>query len=480
MAALRHDLRTPLNQIIGYSELVAEDLEGDGHARTREDLEKIGRAARGLADLITREIQPGRIALVGARAETADGKGAAVKAKDQVVIPAAEPVEAVPLADETAKILIVDDQEENCVVLQRRLEKEGHTCAAVYDGATALERLAVEDFDLVLLDIMMPGIDGREVLRRIKTDEKLRHVPVIMISALDQIESVVACIEQGAEDYLPKPFNPVLLRARIGSSLDRKRLRDAEQAAFAALQESQAKLATELSEAAAYVQSVLPAPIQDGPVSASWQFLPSSSLGGDAFGYGPEKDGKFGICLLDVCGHGVGAALLSISVLNVIRAESLPGVNFSDPGEVLTGLNNAFPMEKHGEMFFTAWCGIYDPSARRMRFAGGGHPPSILVRADGTTEILAAKGPVIGAMPGMKFASAEALIPPAARLFVFSDGAYEIVRHDGSMMSHDDLRELLARAPQENAAAWTMEQLRALNSQPVFDDDVSLVELCFP
>ena len=479
MAALRHDLRTPLNQIIGYSELVAEDLEGDGHARTRQDLEKIGRAARGLADLITREIQPGRIALVGERAETANGEFAA-GVNDHGVIPAAEPVEAVPLAAETAKILIVDDQEENCTVLQRRLEKEGHTCAAVYDGATALERLAVEDFDLVLLDIMMPGIDGREVLRRIKTDEKLRHVPVIMISALDQIESVVACIEQGAEDYLPKPFNPVLLRARIGSSLDRKRLRDAEQAAFAALQESQAKLATELSEAAAYVQSVLPAPIKDGPVSASWQFLPSSSLGGDAFGYGPEKDGKFGICLLDVCGHGVGAALLSISVLNVIRAESLPGVNFSDPGEVLTGLNNAFPMEKHGEMFFTAWCGIYDPSARRMRFAGGGHPPSILVRADGSTEILAAKGPVIGAMPGMKFASAEAVIPPGARLFVFSDGAYEIVRHDGSMMSHDDLRQLLSRAPHENAAVWTMEQLRALNSQPVFDDDVSLVELSFP
>ena len=480
MAALRHDLRTPLNQIIGYSELVAEDLEGEENARTREDLAKIGLAARGLADLITREIQPGRIALVGARAETVDGKSAAVGAKDHAVIPAAERVEAAPLAGETAKILIVDDQEENCLVLQRRLEKEGHQCAAVYDGATALERLAVEDFDLVLLDIMMPGIDGREVLRRIKTDEKLRHVPVIMISALDQVESVVACIEQGAEDFLPKPFNPVLLRARIGSSLDRKRLRDAEQAAYAALQESQAKLATELSEAAAYVQSVLPAPIKDGPVSASWQFLPSSSLGGDAFGYGPEKDGKFGICLLDVCGHGVGAALLSISVLNVIRAESLPGVNFSDPGEVLTGLNNAFPMEKHGEMFFTAWCGIYDPSTRRMRFAGGGHPPSILVRADGTTEILAAKGPVIGAMPGMKFASAEAVIPPAARLFVFSDGAYEIVRHDGSMMSHDDLRQLLSRAPHENAAAWIMEQLRALNSQSVFDDDVSLVELFFP
>ena len=477
VAALRHDLRTPLNQIIGYSELVAEDLEGEAHARTREDLERIGRAARGLAELITREIQPGRIALVGERSETAGG-GDAAATKCSVAVPGDEAADSIPAAV-AAKILIVDDQEENCAVLQRRLEKEGHTCASVYDGAAALERLAGEDFDLVLLDIMMPGIDGREVLRRIKTDEKLRHVPVIMISALDQIESVVACIEQGAEDYLPKPFNPVLLRARIGASLDRKRLRDAEQAAFAALKESQEKLAGELSEAAAYVQSVLPPPLPGGAVRAEWAFVPSSSLGGDAFVYGPVRDGKFGICLLDVTGHGVGAALLSISVLNVIRGESLPGVDFTDPGAVLGGLNSAFPMEKHGEMFFTAWCGMYEPATRRMRFAAGGHPPAIMVRTDGSTEILAAKGPVLGAMDGMKFPALETEIPAGARLFVFSDGAYEIARADGSMMGHGDLRELLARAPREGAVAWIMERLRGINPQPAFDDDVSLVELTF-
>ena len=493
VAALRHDLRTPLNQIIGYSELVAEELEGEAHARTREDLGKIGRAARGLAEMITREIQPGRIALVGELGGTTGGGAEALregpKAKDAVTKkegsgrlgqPSLPGEEVIAPAAIAAKILIVDDQEENCAVLQRRLEKEGHTCAAVYDGATALERLAGEDFDLVLLDIMMPGIDGREVLRRIKTDAKLRHVPVIMISALDQIESVVACIEQGAEDYLPKPFNPVLLRARIGASLDRKRLRDAEQAAFVALKESQEKLAGELSEAAAYVQSVLPPPLNDGAVRADWAFVPSSSLGGDAFVYGPVRDGKFGICLLDVTGHGVGAALLSISVLNVIRGESLPGVDFTDPGAVLTGLNSAFPMEKHGEMFFTAWCGMYDPATRMIRFAAGGHPPAILVRADGTTEMLAAKGPVLGAMDGMKFPVLEAEIPTEARLFVFSDGAYEIARADGSMMGHGDLRELLARAPREGGVAWIMEQLREINPQPAFDDDVSLVELSFP
>ncbi len=489
VAALRHDLRTPLNQIIGYSELVAEDLEGDEHARTREDLAKIGRAARGLVELITREIQPGRIAVVGARKETlgdqevtvaGNAGGTGVPPVLDLTTRAGRPCPLEGAAADSARILIVDDQPENCEVLKRRLEREGHSCAVEHGGEAALARLAAEPFDLVLLDIMMPGIDGREVLRRIKTDEKLRHIPVIMISALDQIESVVECIERGAEDYLPKPFNPVLLRARIGSSLDRKRLRDAEQAAFAALKESQEKLAAELAEAAAYVQSVLPAPLCDAPVRASWEFLPSSSLGGDAFDYGMLDAETFGICLLDVCGHGVGAALLSISVLNVIRSESLPGVDFKDPGAVLGGLNTAFPMERHGEMFFTAWCGIYDSSSRVMRFAAGGHPPAVLVCADGTTESLAAKGPVIGACPGMSFATAETVIPQGSRLFVFSDGAYEISRADGTMMGHGDLAALLARAPEKDAVPWLMSQLRGINSQTAFDDDVSIVELSFP
>jgi serine phosphatase RsbU (regulator of sigma subunit) len=251
------------------------------------------------------------------------------------------------------------------------------------------------------------------------------------------------------------------------------------EAAFSALQENQEKLASELADAAAYVFSVLPEPLREGSVEASWQFLPSSSLGGDAFDYGLDRNGHLAICLLDVCGHGVGAALLSISVLNVIRSESLPGVDFSDPADVLKGLNTAFPMEKHGEMFFTAWCGTYDPSSRRMRFAAGGHPPAIMVSPDGTTSILAAKGPVIGAIPSVQFLPGEAEIPPGARVFVFSDGAYEINKHDGSLMTHDELRTLLARAPKENGPTWIIAQLRGINSQPVFDDDVSLVELRF-
>lgn len=477
VAALRHDLRTPLNQIIGYAELVAEHLGDSAEPRTREDLGRIAQAARSLADLITREIQPGRLRLTGGVPAPADGPPAGGGPSTEAESFATGQFVPAPIP---AKILIVDDHAENCAVLQRRLEREGHACESVLDGESALERLAVGGFDLVLLDIMMPGMDGREVLRRIKTDESLRHLPVIMVSALDHLASVVACIERGAEDYLPKPFDPVLLRARINASLERKRLRDAEQEAFVALRESQEKLAAELAEAAAYVQGVLPEPLTDGAVRASWSFLPSSSLGGDAFGYGYLDGGMFGACLLDVCGHGVGAALLSISVLNVIRAESLPGVDFRDPAAVLAGLNSAFPMEKHGEMFFTAWCGIYDPAARRLRYAAGGHPPAILVEPGGATTLLAAKGPVVGACEGIVFAAMEAEVPQGSRIYIFSDGAYEITRRDGSMMCYEDFRILAASAPGKGGVAWIMEQLRGLNGQSAFDDDVSLVELSFP
>jgi sigma-B regulation protein RsbU (phosphoserine phosphatase) len=215
-------------------------------------------------------------------------------------------------------------------------------------------------------------------------------------------------------------WNANLEKTVADRTVELKRAMENTEAAFAALQENQEKLAAELSEAAAYVQSVLPEPLREGPVRAEWQFLPSSSLGGDAFGYGFQRDGRFGICLLDVCGHGVGAARLSISVLNVIRAETLPGVDFSDPGAVLGGLNSAFPMERHGEMFFTAWCGSYDPASRRMRFAAGGHPPPILLAPDGATSLLAAKGPLIGAMSDIEFQSAEMEIPPGARGSSFS------------------------------------------------------------
>jgi class 3 adenylate cyclase len=224
---LRHDLRTPLNGVKGYAEMVLEDA-GDGHNALVHDLTKLLGAANALL---------GRIdALADFNADAIIRPGATLReaaASDLVsrVIASIQPVSTgdtgAPIV--SSRILVVDDTESNRDLLSRRLVREGHVVESVADGRAALERLAADSFDLVLLDLMMPGMNGFEALCRIKAEPRTRHVPVIMISALDEFDSIVRCIEAGAEDYLPKPFNPVLLRARLNASLDKKRLRDREQ-----------------------------------------------------------------------------------------------------------------------------------------------------------------------------------------------------------------------------------------------------------
>jgi class 3 adenylate cyclase len=153
-------------------------------------------------------------------------------------------------------VLIVDDNEMNRDLLSRRLQRQGFTVAMAEDGKQALEQIQVQSFDLVLLDVMMPQMNGYQVLEYLKTDTNLRHIPVIMISALDDMDSVVRCIELGAEDYLFKPFNQTLLKARIGACLEKKRLRDQEQAFLKQIQ-------TEQEKSERLLLNVLPKPIAD-------------------------------------------------------------------------------------------------------------------------------------------------------------------------------------------------------------------------
>ncbi|OUD16330.1 adenylate/guanylate cyclase domain-containing response regulator [Thioflexithrix psekupsensis] len=155
-----------------------------------------------------------------------------------------------------ARLLVVDDKESNRDLLSRRLEKQGFRVEVATHGVQALEMIRHNSYDLVLLDIIMPEMDGYEVLATLKSEEDFRHLPVIMISALDEIDSVVRCIEMGAEDYLQKPFNQVILQAKIFASLERKRLRDREHAFLQKLQEEQEK-----SEK--LLLNILPKPIAD-------------------------------------------------------------------------------------------------------------------------------------------------------------------------------------------------------------------------
>ena len=238
---LRFDMRTPLNAVIGYAELCLDEARAGSHNDLVKDLEKILRAGQNLHALFESTEYPEQL-----ETGTVSAEPGLVQADVLLDSPAA-PVNtsqdyggsAPPMT--VARLLAVDDDEMNRDMLLRRLQKLGYHVSEAATGREALQKLKDGNFDLVLLDILMPDLDGFQTLEFMKADPRLRHIPAIMLTALDDVESIVRCIEAGAEDYVAKPFNPVILRARITASLEKKRLRDQEQAFLNQLQLERSK-----------------------------------------------------------------------------------------------------------------------------------------------------------------------------------------------------------------------------------------------
>lgn len=245
---LRHDLRTPLNAIKGYAEMLLEEVEPATIDRDLQDL--LAETSRLLAQIEQLVDAPREENSAATRPES-DGSMPGFAALSMVA--RAEPNDVARFAG-GCRILVVDDHESNRDLLVRRLERDAHTVTTAADGEEALSLVQEQTFDLILLDLMMPGISGYDVLVQLKSDLRYRDIPVIMISALDQIDSVARCIEAGAEDYMPKPFEPVLLKARINACIEKKRLREREKVFI-----EQLRIEKEKSEA--LLLNILPTPI---------------------------------------------------------------------------------------------------------------------------------------------------------------------------------------------------------------------------
>jgi adenylate cyclase len=242
IANLDYQARAPLNGVIGYSEILLENAVEKGQKEITPDLEKIHAAGKLFLARLNNIIDFSN--LDAGLKSPAPGATDQSPLIDSVMASLRELAQesAAVTGGETGSILVVDDNEINRDLLSRYLARLGHTVQSAPDGRKALEMIDSGAFDLVLLDIMMPELNGYQVLQHLKDSSNWRDLPVIMISALDEMDSVVRCIELGAADYLSKPFNPVLLRARVGACLEKKRLRDLEKEQKRQLQELNAAL----------------------------------------------------------------------------------------------------------------------------------------------------------------------------------------------------------------------------------------------
>jgi len=324
----------------------------------------------------------------------------------------------------------------------------------------------------------MPGVDGIEMVRAFRQHPATAVTPLIVLSSKEEPTTKAEAFAAGANDYLVKLPDKLELVARIRyhSAAYIHRLERDE--AFTVLEEQQRLIKQELAEAANYVESLLPASMPAGSlVPADWRFITSSSLGGDSFGYYWLSPNQLAIYLLDVCGHGVGAALLSVSVINTIRNRTLPDTDFAVPSQVLLSLNRAFPMEEQSGKYFTIFYAIYDTATREIVYASAGHPPAIVIAPDGAITQLAASGMIIGAMPFARYTDCKATLAPGTKLFVFSDGCYEVFNAEKDMLSLDQFSTILASsATHPEALDQAVAAARNWQDRQEFDDDFSLME----
>ena len=242
-------------------------------------------------------------------------------------------------------------------------------------------------------------------------------------------------------------------------------------------------LERELRRANQHVLAILPLPIREGPVRAEWYYVPCTGLGGDAFGYRDLGDGYHVGYLIDVTGQGVGAAMHSVAVANVLRQEGLLGVDFRDPAAVMTRLNDNFPMRLHDGLTFNAWYWVYHRSSRRLSYcAAGTHPSWLSDRAAAMLVPLSSDDPAVGSVQEHRYVARRAFVPPGASLYIFSDGAFEIEDRSGARWTIDDLVTVIRDVPVDGVteAQRVYNAVRDAARPGPLEDDFSLIVLTFP
>ena len=374
-------------------------------------------------------------------------------------------------------VLIVDDNEDNRFTLSMRLENCGYyNLVTAGNGREALEKMRSGPVDLVLLDIMMPELDGYGVLAEMRADVALRDIPVVMISVLEDINSVVRCIELGAEDYLPKPFNPTLLKARVGASLEKKRLRDE-------LEAHVARIEAELDSARLIQLSMVPcnfpAPTVETPVSIFASLYPARQVGGDLYDFFYISPTKLCVVVADISGKGAAAALFMARTKTLLRTLSIllrGNADTPEPHEVVTRMNAELCEDNPYSMFSTVFLATIDLLTREVHYCNCGHPRPYVVSADGVSELQSPRATPLGIRPAFAYKTTKRPLRVGDCLFLFTDGVTEAMDENDEQFSEARLEEVLrsvAAGSTQSVVTSVVEAVRRFAGHAPQSDDIA-------
>ncbi|VAX16912.1 Serine phosphatase RsbU, regulator of sigma subunit [hydrothermal vent metagenome] len=348
-----------------------------------------------------------------------------------------------------AKILAVDDVEDNIFLLKMILESHGHQVYTALNGKEALELAEENPVDLILLDLMMPDMDGMEAARRLKSMEMTRHVPIILLTAKKkEVHDVVEALQSGADEYITKPFNETELIARVGSMLRMKTLYDQVASAHKMMEE-------DLSTAQYVQKTLLPVkfPYPD-KIKVCAHYEATSSLGGDYYDVIDYGDGKVGALVADVSGHGASAALI-MSMIKTIMMSSID--SSATPIKLTHLLNKRIIGMIPEERYFTMFLAIADLNEGKLSYVRAGHPyPFLLRKQSKSVEKLDAEGDLIAMFGKITVKQSEVEIKPGDRLIAYSDGLIEAVDFNDKMYG-------INRLVKELGSSFAMESDELLN-----------------
>lgn len=386
------------------------------------------------------------------------------------------------------KILIVDDNPDNRALLRHILKKAGYESLEAVDGEEALAKTVEALPDLILLDVLMPGRDGFEVCSILKRDSRTVAIPVIFLSALDEIKDKIKGLEAGAADYITKPFDRGEILARVQNQLKISRLTKELIAVNTDLMEKQKRLDDDLKAAAQIQQTLLPKAMPEiASFEFAWKFLPSEVIGGDIFDVFSLDQDHLGVYMLDVSGHGVPAALVTVSVSQMIHTR-LNGIlkkktdyMLSSPAEVLEDLDREYPLERF-EKYFTivyAIIGIRDGS---VLYSSAGHPPPVVVRQDGLQQLLEAGGAIIGLGRRLHFDEEKVFLKPGEKLFFYTDGVIEYQNDRSELFGMERFQQRLQKSGSqsvETIVTGVLQDLEAFGGGAAHQDDVSILGIVY-